>query len=166
MSPCNTLCHFFTYWCSFMTIPWCKLNKKLGFHFQMQHYWAFFVLNNKIDLNVSYYFVSLEKMIIDFSFNKIWSQKENCLLHMYTLKLNKIHMSAINVQRMDQQDSMWMLPLLWTLIKCMHIDIIIHKNNMCTQMVHKIFIHTHTLKKKKNQWIFGNEKQFNVKLFF
>jgi hypothetical protein len=55
---------------------------------------------------MSYYFVSHEKMIIDFSINKIWSQKENCLLHMYMLKLIKSHMSAIHVQMMDQQDLM------------------------------------------------------------
>jgi hypothetical protein len=81
---------------------------------------------------------------------------------MYMLKSNESHMNAIHVQMTNQQDLMWMFPLLWTLIKCMHIDIITHRNNMCTQMAHKILIHTHTFKKNKNQWLLGNEKQFNV----
>jgi hypothetical protein len=57
-----------------------------------------------IDLNVSYYFVSLEEMIINFPINKLWNQIENCLLHMYMLKLYESHMNAIHAQMMNQQD--------------------------------------------------------------
>jgi hypothetical protein len=63
--------------------------------------------------------------------------------HLY-VKTNGRLYECNNTQMMNQQDLMWMFPLLWTLIKCMHIDIITHSNNMCTQMAHKTFIHTHT----------------------
>jgi hypothetical protein len=48
-----------------------------------------------INLNVPYYFASIEKMIIDFPINKIWNEKDNCLLHIYMLKLMEGHMNAI-----------------------------------------------------------------------
>jgi hypothetical protein len=49
----------------------------------------------KVDLNVPFYFASLEKMIIDFPINRIWNEKDNCLLDIYMLKLIEGHMNAI-----------------------------------------------------------------------
>jgi hypothetical protein len=55
----------------------------------------FYIKIINIDLNVPYYFASLEKMIIDFPINKIWNEKNNCLLHIYMLKLMEGYMNAI-----------------------------------------------------------------------
>jgi len=69
-----------------------------------------------IDLNVPCYFGSIQDMINDYPINMIYNKKDNCLFHIYMLKLDEGHMNAIHVQMMNQQDLMKVFPLLLTSI--------------------------------------------------
>jgi hypothetical protein len=80
-----------------MTRPWCNSKKKLGFTSQIQHHWVFLYSIINIDLNVPCYFASIEKMTNDYLIYKLKIKKDNCLFHIYMLKLNKYHMSTIHV---------------------------------------------------------------------
>ncbi len=62
------------------------------------------------------YFGSIQDMINDYPINMIYNQKDNCLFHIYMLKLDEGHMNAIHVQMMNQQDLMKVFPLLLTSI--------------------------------------------------
>jgi hypothetical protein len=73
---------------------------------------GFFYSIININLNVPCYFGSIQEMINDYSINKIYNQKDNCLFHICMLKLDESHMNAIHVQMMNQQDLIKVFPLL------------------------------------------------------
>jgi uncharacterized cysteine cluster protein YcgN (CxxCxxCC family) len=55
-----------------------------------------------------------------------------------------------NTQMMNQQDLMWMFPLLWTSNKWIHVNKItlIYKNTHMHTMAHKILMHTPHIQKR------------------
>ncbi len=74
---------FVTYWCSFMTMPWCKSNKKLEFNSPIQNCWAFFVFNNKHWFMCAMLFCFNWKDDKYYPINKIHNNKKLLILYLY-----------------------------------------------------------------------------------
>ncbi len=69
--------------------------------------------------------------------------------HLYVETNGRLY-ECNNTQMMNQQDLMWMFPLLWTSIKWIHINKItfIYTNTHMHTMAHKILMHTPTHSKE------------------
>jgi hypothetical protein len=78
----NTL-FFVTYEYSFVTMPWCKSNKKLVFNYQIRHCWAFYIFNNKHWFKCAMLFYLNSRDDKWFSINNIYNIKKIPISYLY-----------------------------------------------------------------------------------